>query len=150
MTGNMEPGTGNRGFRLLKAWERADDLASLIFRSVNDFPSQHRWLGLQMSRAAVSVPANIAEGYGRGSLADYLRFLDIARGSLSEVEYYIHFVQQQSLLPAETVETLDILRADTGKLLHGLWMSLKQKASSTWDHSGSAIREFSEEYEVPD
>ncbi|MBI1886687.1 MAG: four helix bundle protein [Chloroflexi bacterium] len=87
-----------QGFRRLKAWQRADDLACAVFAAVSLIPARHRWLGEQLARAAVSVPANIAEGYSRGSLKDYLRFLDIARGSLAEVEYYLHFLRKNGII----------------------------------------------------
>jgi four helix bundle protein len=146
--GNMEQGTRNRearrGFKQLDAWAAADDLGSLVFRSVRKFPPQDRWLASQMARSAVSVPANIAEGYGRGGLGDYLRFLDIAKGSLAEIEYYIHFVEKEGLLPAAEIANLILAREKTGKLLHGLWLSLKRKGATNWDHS-SGIREVAEE-----
>jgi four helix bundle protein len=141
----------SRGFKKLLAWQRADDLASAVFRASEGLPSQHRWLASQISRAAVSVAANIAEGYARGSLGDYLRFLDIARGSLSEVEYYIHFLAKESLIKQSEAEQLERLRADAGFLLFRLWQSLKAKAADDWDHSGRQplIREWAtEQYEV--
>jgi four helix bundle protein len=140
-----------RGFKKLIAWQRADDLASAVFHAVEPLPIQHRWLASQVSRAAVSVPANIAEGYARGTLGEYLRFLDIARGSLSEVEYYIHFLAKESLLKAGEAEELGKLRADAGYLINRLWVTLKAKAGADWDHSGAGhqIRELATElYEV--
>ncbi|HEU0075239.1 MAG TPA: four helix bundle protein [Dehalococcoidia bacterium] len=133
-----------QGFKKLRAWELADDLASAVFQAAQQLPQQHRWLASQISRAAVSVPANIAEGYGRGSLGDYLRFLDIARGSLSEVEYYIHFLAKEDLIDETTDRELSLLQAESGRLLFGLWRSLKAKSSETWDHVGSSnqIREL--------
>jgi four helix bundle protein len=140
-----------RGFKKLLAWQRADELASAVFHAVEPMPVQHRWLASQISRAAVSVPANIAEGYGRGSLADYLRFLDIARGSLSEVEYDIHFLAKETLIGQSDAERLNQLRSDAGFLLYKLWQNLKAKAAADWDHSGNQqqIRELASElYEV--
>lgn len=148
----MEQGTGNKGgrpgFKQLNAWVAADDLASLVFRAVQKFPRQHNWLASQMARSAVSVPANIAEGYGRGSLGDYMRFIDIARGSLAEVEYYIHFVEKEGLIQTAEIANLVLQREKTGKLLHGLWLSLKRKGPANWDHQ-MTDRQLTEQHEVP-
>jgi four helix bundle protein len=145
----MEQGTGNKegrhGFKQLNAWIAADDLASLVFRAVQKFPPQNTWLANQMARSAISVPANIAEGYGRGSLGDYLRFLDIAKGSLAEVEYYIHFVEKEGLMKTGEVANLVLHREKTGKLLHGLWLSLKRKVPADWDHSMTVSNDASQQ-----
>jgi len=87
------------------------------------------------------VPANIAEGHGRGSKAELLRFIDIARSSLSELEYYLHFLRNEDLLSTERLLALDARRVETGKVLFGLWRSLKGMQASTWDHTGDRLRE---------
>jgi len=139
------------GFKKLTAWQRADELASMVFHAAQQLPQQHRWLASQMMRAAISVPANVAEGHGRGSLAGYRRFLDIARGSLSEVEYYLHFAGKEGLVRGSDVREIGLVRAEAGRLLHRLWLSLKSKSSAEWDHSGSMIREVSDHhYEASD
>lgn len=139
-------GTDRQGFRGLIAWQKADQLASRVYRLLNKAPGDQRWLASQAMRAAISVPANIAEGYARGSLGDYLRFLDIARGSLAEVDYYIHFLRQEGIIPEADVAELERLQEEASKVLHGLWKSLKNKSKDReWDHSG-LIRETSAEY----
>jgi four helix bundle protein len=143
-----EEGSGKkeepRGFRRLVAWQKADELASAVFRGLDDrrVPS---WLVSQAARSAVSVPANIAEGYARGSLRDYLRFLDIAHGSLAELEYYLHFMVTNDLLDAATHERLSRLSNDAGNVLIGLIRPLRAKLKDgSWDRTG--IAEDSAEY----
>lgn len=78
-------------YRSNKAWQRCDDLAVAVYRATARFPREERFgLTKQMRDAAVSAAANIAEGYGRRTVRDLLHFLYQARGSLNEVEYFIH------------------------------------------------------------
>ena len=139
-SGKTEEGTGQvrqekRGFRRLVAWEKADELASSLFQAVHKSQSPP-WLVSQVTRAAVSVPANIAEGYARGSLRDYLRFLDIARGSLAELEYYLHFMVTNRLLEPSAHDRLSDLALDVGNLLVALIRSLRIKLKEgSWDRA---------------
>ena len=139
--------TSPAGFHDLVAWQLADELASLVYRAFAKLPPNHRWLADQTMRAAISVPANIAKGHGRGSLGELLRFIDIARGSLSELEYYIHFLAKESLLPSEEVAVLQSKRTEVGRVPFGLWRSLKATSKDNWDHTGR-IREEGPIYEV--
>ncbi len=77
-------------FRELKVWKKAHHLTLQVYRESTAFPADERF-GLvgQLRRAAVSVPANIAEGCGRGTAKDMGRFLHIAAGSAAEVEYHL-------------------------------------------------------------
>jgi four helix bundle protein len=78
----------------LLVWQRSMDIAEQIYRITERLPDKERWgLISQMRRAAVSVPANIAEGYGRQSTGDYRHFLSIGRGSLSELETHMLLCQ---------------------------------------------------------
>jgi four helix bundle protein len=79
----------------------------------------------QMRRAAVSVASNIVEGCGRASLADYIRFLDMANGSVCELEYQISLAHRLGYLPE--VDELNALVVETAKVLNGLIRSLRQK-----------------------
>ena len=139
-------GEGGRGFRKLVAWQKADELASSVFQAVRKSKGPP-WLLSQVARAAVSVPANIAEGYGRGALKDYLRFLDIARGSLAELEYYLHFMVTNQLLEPSVHERLARLHTDVGNLLVALIRSLRLKLKEgSWDRVrvSEARAEYSE------
>lgn len=144
----MEQGTGKgasvsrdddpvaqSGFRKLLAWQKADDLAAEALRiAEEEILPKHRWLSVQLSRAAFSVTANISEGYGRSSLGDYLRFLEIAGASLNEVENALHFIRRNKVLPAGKLSEADDLRRATGNLLFGLIRALraKQRNNETW------------------
>ncbi|MCR9074626.1 MAG: four helix bundle protein [bacterium] len=81
---------GNRAvqsYQDLAAWQEARVLVRMVYEMSKTFPADERFgLVSQIRRCAVSVPSNIAEGYGRGSRNDYSRFLRIARGSLFEIE----------------------------------------------------------------
>ncbi len=79
-----------QNFRDLKVWRKAHDVALSVYKMSDGFPSAERYgITSQMRRAAFSVPSNIAEGCGRSSGADFARFLDIAFGSASELEYLL-------------------------------------------------------------
>lgn len=79
-----------RDYRNLEVWRRAHRVALEVFRATESFPQGERFgLTAQIRRSAVSVPSNIAEGAGRSGRPDYARFLDIAGGSLNELEYQL-------------------------------------------------------------
>ena len=131
-----EPAVGGLGSRVqglgyegLLVWQKSHAAALSAFRLTEGLPRGQEWLRSQCTRAAVSVPANIAEGYSRGSLKEYLQFLSIARGSLAETEYHLLFMRDAGLLEREAC---DGLRADLGecaRLLLGLIRSLRAKAA---------------------
>ncbi len=145
-----EADLGAPGYKKLKAWHSADTLAVGVFTALNSTQKVPPWLAHQMVRAAVSVPANIAEGYSRGGLRDYLRFLDIARGSLGEVEYYLHFADKLHLLDTGVCSHLSDTAAETGRLLFGLIRALSRKEKEGgWDRS-RGVKEEGEPYLAED
>lgn len=85
-------------YRDLRVWQSAMDLAEDAYRFTLKMPDSEKFgMISQMRRCAASVPANIAEGYGRGSRKSYLQFLKIARGSLRELETHILLAQRVGL-----------------------------------------------------
>lgn len=120
-----------KGFFDIKAWQKADDLAVDVYEKTKSFP-RHQLYSLtnQMQRAAVSVAANIAEGSGRQTLADYLRFLYIAKGSLCELEYYIHLAKRLGYLSDADYQRLDILQDETARVLTGFIRFKEQEAEN--------------------
>jgi four helix bundle protein len=118
----------------LKVWQLSVELISRLYTLTGKFPDAERYgLTSQIRRSGVSIPANIAEGAARGSDADYLRFLRISRGSLSELETLLliaknlHFIDDSdyasSLQECETI----------GSLLEGLSRRLKASLISEED-----------------
>ena len=79
-----------QNFKNLDVWNKSHELTLKVYKSTSEFPREEMYgLTSQIRRACASIPTNIAEGSGRGSPADFARFLQIAVGSASEVEYLI-------------------------------------------------------------
>lgn len=122
---------GIQSYRDLVAWQRSVELSLDVYRGTVNFPSDERFgLVSQLCRAAVSVPSNIAEGYGRGSRQDYLRFLKVARGSLFELETQVTIACRLGYLQEQMFERLDELSKEVGRVLSGLIKSLEIDAST--------------------
>src|ERR1035441_9599142 len=91
-----------RDYTKINAWKLADDLAVAIHECSRSFPKEELYgLTSQLRRAGYSVPANISEGSSRESQKDYLHFLYIARGSLSEAQYFLHLARRLGYLSAQ-------------------------------------------------
>lgn len=108
----------------LRAFALADQLAVMVYRQTQGFPREELFgLASQMRRAAVSAASNIVEGCARRSQADYPRFLDIAYGSVRELEYQVSLAHRLGLL--NDPEDLQQAVVETGKVLNGLIRSLR-------------------------
>jgi four helix bundle protein len=116
-----------RTFRDLIAWQKAMLLCNCVYALSASFPDSERFgLTSQIRRAVVSIPSNIAEGYGRRRKQDYLRFLDIARGSLFEVETQLELAEQLGFAgPDATASSLELVH-ETARIVFGLVRSLEQ------------------------
>jgi four helix bundle protein len=108
-------------FEDLVVWQKSHQLTLLIYRLTAAFP-KHELYGLvqQMRRAAVSVPANIAEGFKKRSRSDKARYYNIAQGSLEELRYYIILSRDLSYLAPAEVWQVD----EVGRLLNGYMRAL--------------------------
>ena len=115
-------------YRDITAWRKARALVKRIYGATKLFPSNEMYgLTQQIRQAAVSVPSNIAEGYGRGSLGDYIRFLQVARGSLFELETQIILANDlEYLTEKQTNSLIEDIRQCT-RVLQGLITKLKGK-----------------------
>ncbi len=97
-----------RDFRKLAVWEKGHQLVLGVYQVTESFPSSELYgLTSQMRRTAVSIPANIAEGCGKGSEAELARYMVISMGSASELEYYMLLARDLSLLDESSYERLN-------------------------------------------
>jgi len=109
-----------RDYKKIKAWELAHQLALNVYLCTTDFPASEQFgVTSQLRRAASSVPANIAEGSGRTTDKDFLRFLDIALGSLKETEYFLLLSNELNYLQKAEWEKLQEKTTDALKCLVG-------------------------------
>jgi four helix bundle protein len=110
-----------RDYTKITAWAAADELTLEVYRHTKPFPA-HELYGLtsQMRRASFSVPSNIAEGASRKSKKEFLHFLRIAHGSLSETQYFIHLAFRLGYLTPASEEALRVRTTSSFKCLYGL------------------------------
>lgn len=109
----------------LLVWQKSHELVLKVYEITRGFPKEELYgLTSQIRRAAVSVPCNIVEGKGRGSSAEYKRFLIIARGSLEEVKYQLFLAEELCYMDSEDNKTILTLSKEVGRLLNGLIVSL--------------------------
>lgn len=119
-----------RDYRKIRAWDAADRLALKVYEATKIFPKDESYgLTSQIRRAAVSVPANIAEGSGRSSQKEYLQFLYIARSSAREVEYYVSLSFRLGYIGDLVRRQLDELTDETLSILYGLIQSVSEQNS---------------------
>jgi len=113
--------SGAKAFRKLIVWQKAHQLVLLVYQLAKRFPKSELFgLTSQLQRAAVSVPANIAEGYGSGNPGQFGRYLNISQGSLAEVEYYLILAQDLEYISQAEYKQTEALRAEVGFLLSRL------------------------------
>lgn len=126
VAGSSEGSASGQRYRDLVAWQVSFKLGYEVYRITASWP-KHEIYGLtsQIRRAAVSVSANIAEGYERRGKTEFARYLDIARGSLGEVETYLLFALELGYIDKSDYARLDALRIRSAKLIGGLLSSLK-------------------------
>lgn len=122
----MENEINYKGYRNLIVWQKADELAFQVYVITNKFPKQEMFsLTSQTRRCALSVPANIVEGYARSTTKDKTHFCIMARGSLTESEYYLDFALRLNYISQSEHVKLTSLRDEVGRLLNGYIKSLK-------------------------
>src|SRR6476620_170294 len=117
-----------RDYSKIEAWKLADDLTVAVYEQTRSFPKDEIYgLTSQLRRASYSVPANIVEGSSREGKKDYLHFLYIARGSLSETQYFIHLARRLGYLSAQEAEALIGQIKQAFACLHGLIKAVEKE-----------------------
>jgi four helix bundle protein len=115
-----------RDHKKLRAFELADQLALKIYDVTRSFPREEQFgLTSQMRRAAVSAASNIAEGCARHTESEYLRFLDIAFGSLQELEYQLSLASRLGFVNSTDSVSSSVIATEASKVLNGLIRSLR-------------------------
>jgi len=121
-----------RSYRDLRVWQAGMDLAENAYRLSKKFPASEIYgLTSQIRRSATSVPANIAEGYGRESTRSYIQFLKTARGSLRELETHVLLAQRIGLIDATDSTDLIKKAESIGKMLSALIKSINASSPPT-------------------
>ena len=129
-----------RDFRELKVWHKAHSLTLDVYRATKSFPREELYsLTNQIRRAAVSIGANIAEGAGKDSRPEFSRFLQIAMGSASELEYQLLLSRDLGYLVPEIYEQLSQRVVETKKMLSGFMQYLGRQPSAV-SRQPSAVR----------
>jgi len=112
----------------LKVWQKAYELCLKIYKLTEKFPKEERFgLVAQIRRSAVSIPSNIAEGYNRGHRLEYVQFLNIAYGSLNELDTQLLLSKDLSYASGEEVECILEDLYELERMLAALIRSLKKK-----------------------
>lgn len=123
MNDRAEPLTS---YRELEVWKRAVDLVEAVYELSRTLPDEEKFgLVSQVRRAAVSVPSNIAEGYGRQHRGDYIRHLSIANGSLKELETQLLITGRLGFITRDQARPVWELTQEVGRMLQALIASLR-------------------------
>jgi len=120
-----EDGSPIRSFRDLRVWKEAMDLVSASYSLSSGFPKEELYgLTSQLRRAAISIPANIAEGYGRENTGSYVQFLRIAQGSLRELQTHVLLAERLGFADVHGVGPVLEKCETVSKMLNGLIRAL--------------------------
>ncbi len=120
-----------KNYQDLIVWQKAMDLAEIIYDTTTIFPKEELYgLTNQLRRAAVSIPSNIAEGSSRRAAGDYIRFINIASGSLAELETQLILSERLRFITKEKLEELKTHTEEISKMLFALQRSLRAKAAA--------------------
>lgn len=110
-----------KSYRDLIVWQKSLTLVTEIYKLTHKFPDDEKFgLSSQIKRSAISIPSNIAEGYGRNYRKDYIRFLQISRGSLFECQTQLEIAINLNFINIENVKEVNDLTFEIEKMLNSL------------------------------
>ncbi|GAB4514095.1 MAG: four helix bundle protein [Anaerolineae bacterium] len=113
-------------FRKLLVWEKSHQVALAIYAATRDFPKEELYgMTSQMRRASISIPSNIAEGCGRGTNGELIRFLQIAMGSASELEYQLLLAHDLKLMDSQSYNILNTSLLEVKRMLNSFIQKLQ-------------------------
>lgn len=113
-----------KGYKKLVVWQKADRFVFELYKETVRFPKEEMYgLTSQLRRAAISIPCNIVEGMGRQGKNETKQFINIALGSMAEVEYLLEFSMRLKYLEDQTYLNLENMRKEIGSLLWRLYQS---------------------------
>lgn len=119
-----------RSYRDLTVWRKGMALAAAVYRLTRQMPKNEEYrISGQMIRAATSIPANLAEGHGRGTRKDYGHFVSIAKGSLAELETFLLLVRDLDLAPSTATDSVLAQAEEVGRMLTALRSRLASPSS---------------------
>src|SRR5438105_12747151 len=122
-----------QSYRELQVWQKSMDLVVECYSAAQRFPRSEAYgLVTQLQRAAVSIPANIAEGQGRNHTREFINHLSIAYGSLMEVETHLQIAARLNYIDEQDLDKVLLQTNEIGRMLNGLMQSLNRKL--TTDH----------------
>ncbi len=116
-----------KDFRKIQVWQKAHELTLAAYKATSSFPREEMYgLTSQIRRAATSVPTNIAEGCGRGTVKELSHFCQIAMGSASELEYQFLLAKDHRFIDEVTYESLDTKVTEVKKMLSRFIVALRR------------------------
>lgn len=116
-------------FKDLLVWQKGIELVKEVYVAIREIPQEELFgLTSQIKRSAISVPSNIAEGWGRNSTLSYINFLKISRGSLFELETQLIIAKELNFINIDALEKIDKLIFELSKMLNSLIKSIKNKS----------------------
>jgi four helix bundle protein len=130
-----------KSFRDLEVWQKAHAFVLEVYRASAQFPQIEKYgITSQLRRAAMSVPANIAEGFGRKGTKEFLQCLAISNGSLEEARYFLLLSQEFGYLPAEWYKKLELRCDSIGAMIGALSRSLRERSEGVSRVAGRGPR----------